>query len=86
MKKERLINSLKLVISLWLFTIPIFESSASVDHAVSSLVGLKQEQIEVTGVVRDSSGVLANVNISLKGNERIATATDKNGRFVFLVP
>ncbi|MFZ4261534.1 SusC/RagA family TonB-linked outer membrane protein [Sphingobacterium sp. HJSM2_6] len=42
--------------------------------------------IEVKGTTRDSSGVLPNVTISLKGNTKVGTVADQNGRFIIEVP
>jgi hypothetical protein len=41
---------------------------------------------EVRGTVRDSTGVLPGVVITLKGNPKIGTATDVNGKFLLEVP
>lgn len=41
---------------------------------------------EIRGTVRDSAGVLPGATISLKGNSKIGTVTDPNGKFILEVP
>jgi len=41
---------------------------------------------EIIGTVRDSTGVLLGVTITLKGNPKIGTVSDPNGKFILEVP
>lgn len=44
-------------------------------------------RITVTGTIKDSSGaLLRGINITVKGNNRIGTTSDENGRFILDVP
>src|SRR5690606_32827333 len=43
-------------------------------------------RIEVKGVTKDFAGVLPNVTVTLKGNPKVGTASDQNGRFILMVP
>ncbi len=43
-------------------------------------------RVEVKGVTMDSTGVLPNVTVTLKGNPKVGTASDQNGRFILMVP
>jgi len=46
----------------------------------------KQENVEITGLVKDSVDVLPSVSVMVKGKPTTATATDVNGRYVLVVP
>lgn len=46
----------------------------------------KRTDIEVTGTVRDSLGILAGVTVSVEGVGDISTKTDENGRYSLRVP
>lgn len=45
-----------------------------------------QTDIEIKGTVRDSSGILTNVTVSVEGDNAISTKTDLNGIFTLRVP
>jgi len=53
---------------------------------LSQTSGQDSLRVEVKGVTSDSAGVLPNVTVTLKGNPKIGTASDQNGRFILMVP
>ncbi|MGJ1389875.1 SusC/RagA family TonB-linked outer membrane protein [Sphingobacterium spiritivorum] len=46
----------------------------------------RQETIPISGIVRDSTGIIQGVSVQVKNKPTIATSTDVNGRFILMVP
>ncbi len=74
---EQLLTPRKLTYQKMSRTITLMESHAEVKEI---------PQVEVTGTVRDSAGILAGVSVRSKQDNKIGTTTDENGHFSLRVP
>lgn len=86
MRKNRLLENRSLAILLCSLVFSIFLIPEKVSAHGLRPDPVSQDEIEVKGIVRDSMGTLPNVTITVKGNPKIGTATDDNGRFILVAP
>jgi len=85
----KLLLVLRYVIVLSLITILSPGSAKShvieLDKSISINTTALQRK-EIKGTVRDSTGVLPGVNITVKGNPKIGSVSDPNGKFILDIP
>ncbi len=86
MRENRLLKSRSVVVFVCVFVFSMVLTAEKTNAHSISFDSIHQDEIEVKGIVRDSVGVLANVTVTVKGNSRIGTSTDDNGRFILMVP
>jgi len=81
------ITSKTIIFPLILFSSINYSQAKESEKLLRSNYKLFQADIQVTGVVKDSTGtILRGVSVALKGKSTIGTSTDVNGNYILKVP